>query len=671
MKTTPRLLKLVSVAVVLVVLASVTPIAFAQFGWYQGSPATGLATVTSNANTGYPTQEEVSPQDYLAPERSIQQAPDYGSQPVPGAGGYNQGPPSFDDKQFSQMFGLQLPSDQREQVSFSDFGVSEDDAINAAIRERVSRAIFEDIDEDVLAGYAPKCLENKESEIVEDIMSHIGSNADFSKACANAERMVTRATEASTFCDELPKLFEKMGPQEGEFKLTCPPSKESIIQLCETKVTEQVEREKARFEKDSKKRCEQQANMGQKTCVQQAQQQKQQEEWQNQQWEKQQQNWNNPPYPGDGENKNYQPPPDSGGGGGEPDGGGAGSGGGDSNGGGGGSPATGGVTYGDPGLGGDPYVATQENKPQTYPVQPGQYQSQPMPNGENGRYIAQSAPGGFGGGPGFGGGGFGGQGVDFMDYCEEGSFNESGFVTACVEGEAKNSQISRMQEKSAAMCEVQSRFMMSEFDNVCEQMEEGKNNCVDSAEKAVKFAEKQLSQCEKQTSKDKIRGHVTKRVKHICTIDRVKAKRKQSSQLAEAKELEAIDEIAKLSEYFTDETGDAVTGTVTEKLVNVAEVTQQTQERNDREKKDMVYGIGKFFGLNAGNEKEKATRFKEQAEELRKSAQLLDKAGNGIQNSSAQNDLRKQVSKLESRAEELDGSAKEIENTGGVFGGQV
>ena len=84
MKTTHHLLKLVSVTVVLVVLASVTPIAFAQFGWYQGNPATGLVTGTSEDNTINPPQERVSPQDYLGPEQSIPQAPQgYGPQPGP------------------------------------------------------------------------------------------------------------------------------------------------------------------------------------------------------------------------------------------------------------------------------------------------------------------------------------------------------------------------------------------------------------------------------------------------------------------------------------------------------------------------------------------------------------------------------------------------------------
>ncbi|MEK6902613.1 MAG: hypothetical protein AABX02_03435, partial [archaeon] len=268
-----------------------------------------------------------------------------------------------------------------------------------------------------------------------------------------------------------------------------------------------------------------------------------------------------------------------------------------------------------------------------------------------------SGPGGFGGG----------DGIDFMNYCDEGSFDESGFIDTCVENESEHNPAEQMEKQAEIRCKIESKTMMGDLEEVCEEMEEGKNNCADNAARAERFAERQFNQCKNQISN--IAAQVEEIVKPICIIERVREKRTKSFQLAEAKELEAIDKIAELSEYFTDETGDAVTGTVIDNLGNVAEVTQATEERDKKDNDDLFYRIGKMFGLNAQNEKEKANRFREQAFELRNSTRLLEKAGNGIQDERAYADLKEQITELESRATGLEDDAHTIEITGrGLFG---
>ena len=123
-----------------------------------------------------------------------------------------------------------------------------------------------------------------------------------------------------------------------------------------------------------------------------------------------------------------------------------------------------------------------------------------------------------------------------MDYCDNGSFDESGFVSACVENESGHSPVAQMEKQAGTMCKIQSKTMLRDLEEVCDEIEEGKNNCADNAARAEQFAERQFNRCKNQISN--IAAQVEEIVKPICIIERVSYKRTKSLQLAEAKESE-------------------------------------------------------------------------------------------------------------------------------------
>ncbi len=596
-------------------------------------------------------------------------------------------------------------------MSFSDFG-GEDEAINYALQERIARTIFDEIPEDVLGSYAPKCLENKESEIVKDIVDRIKGEISEEKICRQFERYQSRAQKVANFCDELPAMFEKFKPAGADF--SCPPSEESVKAMCVEQATKEMGREKERQSKRMKQDCEQQVKRTEQDCSRDYQNQQQWKEGYNEkgppndQYNKDNQynNYENYPSqpPKDGQYQQPPQPPSEGYGGAPPSegdgsGGDPGSGGGDE-----GSPGTGAVTgeniFGDPFGGGTqgppqgydqpynqsgqpPFGGPEGSSPPGYPGQGGPTNGFGGFPGEQG--FGPGGPGGYGGGPGPGfgpggggpfggpGGGFGGgpnQGIDSWEYCnqETGTFDSSGFLSACTT--QSESQFDDRAEEVSTMCEVQAGFMVEELDEICYQMEEGLNECKKNADRMLSFAKKQLARCEQQTSEAEMTKAVEKKVNQVCGIDRLKEKRKNNVALRQSQSIEAIEELTNI-DFGDAETADAVKGIVTEKVVAAAEISTETEERDNRDKRDLIFGISSFLGLRTQEAKEKATQFRTQGDELRKAVDLLNESREGISDENTRQRLDEQIGKLEEDATTHEQAAEKILKSGGFLGGEV
>lgn len=575
-----------------------------------------------------------------------------GFEPSAGFGMYgNTGPQAYGGGMGSFDYGLKMP---KEQLTFSDFG-GEDEALSHAIRYKVANAIFEEIDSDVLFGYAEKCLTNNESDIVSDIFDRIGSLDDLGDVCSDYEDAIEDAEESSSFCEELPDLMSGFGP--NGMSLECPPNEDSIQSFCMERFDEQIEMEKLNLEKRMSSDCKRRVEMEGQNC---SRQYEQEQQWKEMDQYRNEGEYNPPKYDqgnydqGDGSSDGYY---DDGSGDGTYDDGSGdgtyddGSSGGDSGGDGSGDSITGNVT-GYPGF--------------EYPVDQGQ------PSSGQGDYgmpsPSMNVP--FQG-PMIGPGGGPKQGfIDWMDYCKEGQFDEEGFSSACLDSYEDDDSFAQAEEQMEKICDVQSRFQKKEFERICDDMEDGLSDCQKRADKMKSWASKQLSRCNEQTTPDKIKEHITSKVEQVCKLERVKDKRKKAFELSEAKELEAIEKLAELGNYLDPSTSDAVIGTGTDTLITAAEVTQQTEEQDNKEKKDFVYGIGKFFGFQKQNESGKAGRFLEQSNEIRKTANLLREASESMQDDRAKEDMEEQADELDSRADELEKKGSEINSSaGGIFGG--
>lgn len=706
--------KISSLAIVFAVLASAIPIAFADFGWYKGkSPATGLQTAGSpfgfpsdpNQQGGFPPQE----QPFGGPNDSGQGGQGFGPSGPGGfggpqdfgPGGFGRGPgfggdpfggPGFGQDPFEEIggfnerdLGVELPRENS--ITFSDFGLREDDVINASIRGQVGSAMFSEIEPETLSGYTQKCLDNQEDEIVQDIFSRIGTNVNFSKVCKRFEKMVSRAEKVKEFCGKLPELFGRFKPKDAPF--SCPPSEENVIALCKERAQEQLGKEKERFEKQMSNQCNNRIDDAQRICEREVKNEAQRKEWekkqreQNQQWN--QQDWQNN-YP----QRPYYPPEGGSGGGGEPP----------PDGGSGGSPGTGGVTiyqtydpnYPSGGFPGVSQPGQYPSGPQPYPGQqqypppgfgPGPYEGpQPYPSGPSGFGGGRpeqygGGPGGFPGGPGgfgggFGGGpGFGGGGhLEPMDYCdrETGSFDSTKYKSDCQSQQSEFNPFEDIEEKVSTMCELQAQFQLDQFEQICEQMEEGQNQCSEHAERTLKFARRQWSQCQSQTTGEKIREHITEHVERVCRLEVVKDKLSKARK--QAIEVDAIDDISRLSDYLEDAEGVAIVGTATDELVTAAEKAQAADQFEEEKKNDFFYGIGKVLGFNKGQEVQNIAKWRHAAHKLDRTARLLREAGKGTQDRQAQAEIEKQAQELEERAEELEKKVDETaQSAGGILGG--
>ncbi len=328
-----------------------------------------------------------------------------------------------------------------------------------------------------------------------------------------------------------------------------------------------------------------------------------------------------------------------------------------------------------PNYGGN-YPNGPQGEPSVTPNYGGNYPEGP-PQGPNGGYG-----GGFGGGPqvnygsqgpgGFGSGGGGPiMGGDPRDYCSNGKFEEAKFDAECKSKVGERFDASDMTDQMEQICSFQAQRQKDQLEEMCDNIEDGQSKCEKNANRMSQFAERQLNNCQKQTTPEKIRDHVEIRVKQICNMESIRNRRKQNTKLKESEELKALSRINEFADGLDPSIADAVEGTATGTLVDAAEVADKTEEKVAQDNGNIVYGIGKFFGLNSGNEKEKAEAFAVQAEKLRNVAKLIQDAAKGAQDGSTQAEAEATAKDLEARANELKEKAEKIRNSGGLFGGGV
>lgn len=299
---------------------------------------------------------------------------------------------------------------------------------------------------------------------------------------------------------------------------------------------------------------------------------------------------------------------------------------------------------------------------------PGDYGRGGPPSG-----YGQGGPGGPPGGYGQGGpgGGFGGPpagGQPGQDPFAGGSLppcEKEAFLKDCRDRASKMMFGSSTGSANyGRICELEAKLAKRRMEKVCTERERGTEQCVQQATRGCSVLNQSVEKCSVYASETGIRELVRKKAEKECKFAAYR-----SGPAAGADPLAGA--LAALRENQQN-VGESVKPWLQAEEGRVLDTAEGLKRAKEQEKgKDAFYGVGKFFGFQAGREKEDAAKARALAKNLSQTVKSLETLLADLEEGAVRTALQAQVKTLKSQVEELDGDAEEKEEGAEGFIGAI